>query len=155
MPSKTDSSTGNENDDGQIQLSITRVPIDYSALTESVRSNRCGAVVLFLGTVREITGEKKTASLEYEAYEEMAMTELRRLIELARQKWPVEKVSLAHRVGHLDPGDIAIGIAISTPHRREGFEAARFLMDRIKETVPIWKKENWADGTTDWVHPEE
>ena len=155
MPSKTDSSTENVNDDGQIQLRITREPIDDADLTKSVRSNRCGAVVLFLGTVREITGEKKTASLEYEAYEEMAMTELRRLIELTRQKWPVEKVSLAHRVGHLDPGDIAIGIAISTPHRQEGFEAARFLMDRIKETVPIWKKENWADGSADWVHPED
>ena len=155
MPSKTDPSPGNDSDDGPIQLSITREPIDYSALTESVRSNRCGAVVLFLGTVREITGGKKTASLEYEAYEEMAMTELHRLVDLARKKWPVEKVSLAHRVGHLNLGEIAIGIALSTPHRREGFEAARFLMDRIKETVPIWKKENWVDGTADWVHPED
>lgn len=152
MRSKTDSSA--ENSDEPIQISITRESIDYTGLTESVRSNLCGAIVLFLGTVREITGEKKTVSLEYEAYDEMAVTELRRLIELARQKWPIEKVSLAHRVGHLDLGDIAIGIAISTPHRREGFEAARFLMDKIKETVPIWKKEKWADGTADWVHPE-
>jgi len=154
MPSNTNSSS--ENDDANaIQLSITEYPIDYNALTESVRSNLCGAVVLFLGTVREVTGDKKTSSLEYEAYEEMAFIELRRIIEIAMQKWPIEKVSITHRIGYLDLGEIAIGIAISTPHRKEGFEAAQFLMSQIKETVPIWKKENWADGSTDWVHPEK
>ena len=111
--------------------------------------------MLFLGTVRELTGDKKTSSLEYEAYEEMAIIELRRLIEMAMQKWPIEKVSITHRVGHLELGEIAVGIAISTPHRKEGFDAAQYLMSQIKETVPIWKKENWADGSTDWVHPEK
>ncbi len=153
MQSDTNSSSANS--DEHIRLSITEQPIDYTALTESVRSNLCGSVVLFLGTVRELTGDKKTSSLEYEAYEEMAIIELRRLIEMAMQKWPIEKVSITHRVGHLELGEIAVGIAISTPHRKEGFDAAQYLMSQIKETVPIWKKENWADGSTDWVHPEK
>ncbi len=152
---QSDTNSSSANGDEHIRLSITEQPIDYTALTESVRSNLCGSVVLFLGTVREITGDKKTSSLEYEAYEEMALIELRRLIEIAMQKWPIEKVSITHRVGHLELGEIAVGIAISTPHRKEGFDAAQHLMSQIKETVPIWKKENWADGSTDWVHPEK
>ena len=144
--------TQNNNDD-HINISITDSPIDYNALTESVRDIRCGSVILFLGTVREFTGEKKTNSLEYEAYHEMAISEMQRIIEKAQQQWPIEKISIIHRVGHLELGEIAIGIAISTPHRKEGFEAAQYLMSQIKETVPIWKKENWTDGSTDWVHP--
>lgn len=139
----------------KIQISISKTPIDHAALTESVRSNLCGSVVLFLGTVREITEGKKTSSLEYEAYHEMAIAELHRLVEAAIQKWSIEKITIIHRIGHLDLGEIAIGIALSTPHRKEGFEAAQSLMSQIKETVPIWKKENWADGSTDWVHPEK
>ncbi|MBL4885244.1 MAG: molybdenum cofactor biosynthesis protein MoaE [Planctomycetaceae bacterium] len=136
------------------QLSITELPINHAELTDSVRDNACGSVVLFLGTVREITAGKKTSSLEYEAYYEMAISELHRLVDTARLKWPIKKISIIHRTGHLDLGEIAVGIALSTPHRKEGFEAAQFLMSQIKETVPIWKKENWADGSTDWVHPE-
>ncbi len=153
MPSNPNPSP--QNRDHNIQLSITEQPIDYQKLTESVRCNTCGAVVLFLGTVREITGDKKTNSLEYEAYQEMALLELRRIVDAAMEKWPIEKVSITHRIGYLDLGEIAIGIAISTPHRKEGFEAAQFLMSQIKETVPIWKKENWADGSASWVHPEK
>ena len=109
----------------------------------------------FLGTVREITGDKITSSLEYEAYEEMAILEIKRIIEAAREKWAIEKISLVHRIGHLELGEIAISIALSTPHRNEGFEAIQFLMNQIKETVPIWKKETWADGSTDWIHPQK
>ena len=134
-------------------IQIIEEVIDYSELTETVRSTRAGGVVLFLGTTREITGEQVTMSLDYEAYPEMAQKELSKLESAARQQWSLLEVSIIHRLGHLDPGDISVAVAVSSVHRKDAFESAQWLMDRIKETVPIWKKENWADGTSEWVHP--
>tara|TARA_R110002111_G_scaffold262702_1_gene340354 strand:- start:64719 stop:65156 length:438 start_codon:yes stop_codon:yes gene_type:complete len=135
-------------------ISITEQPIDYAATTERVRSNECGAVVLFMGTVREMTGGRQTVALDYEAYPEMAQQTLQQLITEARAQWPVHAIAIEHRVGHLSLGEISVAIAVSSPHRKEAFEAGRFLIDRLKEIVPIWKKENWSDGTTEWEHPE-
>ncbi len=135
-------------------ISITEQPIDYSATTERVRSNECGAVVLFMGTVREMTGGRQTVALDYEAYPEMAQQTLQQLITETRAQWPVHAIAIEHRVGHLSLGEISVAIAVSSPHRKEAFEAGRFLIDRLKEIVPIWKKENWSDGTTEWEHPE-
>lgn len=132
---------------------LTRDEIDYAALTEAVRSERCGAVVLFLGTVREMTAGRQTVALDYEAYPEMAQAKMEELAAETRQKWPVEKLAVAHRLGRLELGDVSVAVAVSTPHRRQAFEAGQHLIDRLKEIVPIWKKENWADGTTEWVHP--
>ena len=92
-------------------------------------------------------------SLDYEAYPEMAQKELSKLESAACQQWSLLEVSIIHRLGHLDPGDISVAVAVSSVHRKDAFESAQWLMDRIKETVPIWKKENWADGTSEWVHP--
>jgi len=135
-------------------ISITDQPIDYAAITEQVRSNECGAVVLFLGTVREMTAGKQTVALDYEAYPEMADQMMQQLVDEARDQWDVHTISIEHRVGHLALGEISVAIAVSSAHRKEAFEAGRFLIDRLKEIVPIWKKENWADGTTEWEHPE-
>ena len=134
-------------------ISITREPIDYAALTELVRSDQAGAVVLFLGTVRELTGGRQTVALDYEAYPGMAEKLLGEVESEARARWPIINVALAHRLGHLGLGDISVAIAVSCPHRDQAFEAGRFLIDTLKVKVPIWKKENWADGTTEWVHP--
>lgn len=134
-------------------IELTHNPIDYTALTESVRSNQSGAVVLFLGTVRELTAGRRTVALEYEAYPQMAEAKLRELEEEARRRWPVDRVGIVHRLGHLDLGEISVAVAVSCPHRQQAFEAGKFLIDRLKEVVPIWKKENWADGATEWVHP--
>ena len=134
-------------------ISITREPIDYTALTEQVRSDQAGAVVLFLGTVRELTGSRQTVALDYEAYPGMAEKLLAEVESEARARWPVIEVALAHRLGHLALGDISVAVAVSCPHRDQAFEAGRFLIDTLKVKVPIWKKENWADGTTEWVHP--
>jgi molybdopterin synthase catalytic subunit len=71
----------------------------------------------------------------------------------ARAQWPVVNVAISHRLGHLELGDISVAVAVSTPHRRQAFEAGQYLIDRLKVVVPIWKKENWSDGTTEWVHP--
>ncbi|MCH9726332.1 MAG: molybdenum cofactor biosynthesis protein MoaE [Planctomycetes bacterium] len=133
---------------------ITDKPIDYAAVTERVRSNECGAVVLFMGTVREMTAGRQTVALDYEAYPGMAQQMLQQLISEARAKWPVHAVAIEHRVGHLALGEISVAIAVSSPHRAQAFEAGRFLIDRLKEIVPIWKKENWSDGTSEWEHKE-
>ncbi len=130
-------------------------PIDYTALTESVRTPACGAVVLFLGTVRELTDGKLTEALDYEAYREMAEKKMAQIEEEARQRWPVFEIALVHRLGRLELGDISVAVAVSCPHRAQAFEACRFAIDRVKEIVPIWKRENWADGTREWVHPLE
>lgn len=134
-------------------IQLTQSPIDFAALTESVRSNQAGAVVLFLGTVREMTGERRTVALDYDGYGPMAESKLAELEAEARSRWPIIHAGLVHRLGHLELGDVSVAVAVSAPHRHQAFEAGRFLIDRLKEVVPIWKKENWADGSTEWVHP--
>ena len=137
-----------------IQLTqLTHDEIDYTALTESVRSDQAGAVVLFLGTVREMTNGRQTTALDYDAYPEMAESTMQELIDEVCEKWPIEQVGIIHRLGHLQLGDICVAVALSSPHRQQAFESGRFLIDELKVRVPIWKKENWADGTTEWVHP--
>ncbi len=129
-------------------------PIDYAAVTEAVRSPAAGAVVLFLGTVRELTDGRRTTYLAYEAYPAMAQKKLAEIETEVRQRWPVVDVALVHRLGRLDLGEISVAVAVSAAHRAEAFEAARYAMDRIKVVVPIWKQENWDDGTKVWIHPE-
>ncbi len=132
---------------------ITEGPIDHAALTERVRSNMAGAVCTFLGTVREMTAGRQTSSLDYEAYPEMASKKLDEIEAEARRRWPIIEASIVHRVGHLDLGEISVVVAVSCPHRHESFEACRWLIDTLKDVVPIWKKEVWADGREEWVHP--
>ncbi len=134
-------------------LSITSSPIDSAAVTESVRDHRAGAVVLFLGTVREFTGETQTSSLNYEAFEDMAVASLKEITEAAQQKWSLVRCAVVHRVGPLELGEIAVAVAVSSAHRGPAFEAGQWIMDTIKQKTPIWKKELYADGTTEWVHP--
>ena len=134
-------------------IEITESPIDHAALTQHVRSNHAGAVCTFLGTVREMTGDRRTVSLDYEAYPEMAMKKLAELEEQARARWPIIEAAIVHRVGRLDLGEISVVVAVSCPHRHDAFEACRWLIDTLKDVVPIWKRESWADGTEEWVHP--
>lgn len=131
---------------------LTHSPIDYHAVTESVRHPHCGAVVLFLGTVRDLTGEQVTVFLEYEAYAPMAEKKLAEIEAEARKKWPVGEIAIVHRLGRLEVGEVSVAVAVSTPHRADAFDACRFVIDTLKEVVPIWKKENAPDGTGDWVH---
>ncbi len=134
-------------------IKLVRESIDYHALTESVRRHNCGAVVTFLGTVRDLTGDKVTVALDYEAYPAMAEKKMAEIERETREKWPVEDIALVHRLGHMDVGEISVAVAVSCPHRAQAFEACRYAIDRLKEIVPIWKKENWDDGSTEWVHP--
>ena len=138
---------------GPKMIALTHTPIDYHALTESVRSSQSGAVVLFLGTVREMTEGRRTVALDYEGYPQMAEAKMAELEAQARSRWPIDRVGIIHRLGHLELGDISVAIAVSCPHRKQAFEAGQFLIDELKVSVPIWKQENWDDGTTEWVHP--
>ena len=110
-------------------------------------------MVLFLGTTREFTAGRQTESLDYESYGEMAASKLQELEEQARQQWALTEVTIVHRLGHLEIGEASVAIAVSAPHRKDAFTAGQWLIDTLKEIVPIWKKENWADGTSEWVHP--
>ena len=134
-------------------IRLTHDPVDYHALTELVRRNHCGAVVTFLGTVRDLTGDQVTTALDYEAYPGMAEKKMAEIEEDTRSRWPVGEIALVHRLGHLEVGEVSVAVAVSCPHRAQAFEACRHAIDRLKELVPIWKKENWADGRTEWVHP--
>ena len=137
----------------RIRISITSDAIDHAAVTDSVRSDQAGAVCSFLGTVREMTGDRRTVALEYEAYPSMAEKTLADLAVEAHSRWPIERLAIVHRVGKLDLGEVSVVVAVSCPHRDQAFDACRWLIDTLKLVVPIWKKEAWADGTEEWVHP--
>src|SRR3954464_15507817 len=132
---------------------LTRETIDYQGLTEGVRRPNCGAVVTFLGTVRDLTGDQVTVALDYEAYPAMAEKKMAEIEADTRRRWPVGDIALVHRLGRLEVGAVSVAVAVSCPHRGEAFEACRYAIERLKEIVPIWKKENWADGSSEWIHP--
>jgi molybdopterin synthase catalytic subunit len=134
-------------------IRLTHNAIDYHALTESVRRPDCGGVALFLGTVRDLTDGKVTVALDYEAYPAMAEKKMAEIEADTRSRWPVGDIALIHRLGRLDVGEVSVAVAVSCPHRAEAFAACRHAIDRLKELVPIWKRENWADGLTEWVDP--
>ena len=133
-------------------IRLTRESIDYHALTEAVRSPRCGAVCLFLGTVRDRTGDQVTEFLDYDAYPPMAEKKLAEIEAEVRKRWPVGDIALVHRLGRLAVGEVSVAVAVSCPHRAQAFDAGRYAIDTLKELVPIWKKENAPNGAGEWVH---
>ncbi len=135
-------------------IAIKNIPLDASDIISRVTSPHCGAIDVFIGTVRNQTKGKPVVRLEFEAYEKMAFKEMKKIVDQAREKWPVEHMAMVHRTGSLQIGEIAVIIAVSTPHRAASFAACQFAIDTLKETVPIWKKEIFEDGEV-WVaaHP--
>ncbi len=121
-------------------------PINVQDVLDAVRAPECGGLALFLGTVRNHHHGKTVYWLEYEAYETMAVKKMQQIAAEAMQKFPAKKIAMAHRIGKLDIGDIAVAIAVVTPHRREAFEACKFCIDTLKKTAPIWKKEVFEGG---------
>lgn len=134
-------------------IQLTDKPIDTAVVLGNVQSHQAGAVVLFLGTTRELTQGRATKSLDYTAYPNMAENKLNELEAMVRERWPIVGCVIVHRLGHLELGEASVAIAVSSPHRQDAFEAGQWLIDTIKKVVPIWKQENWADGTSEWVHP--
>lgn len=134
---------------------LTSEPLDCAALEAVVADPSCGARVTFVGLVRDHhRGRPDVDHLEYEAFEPMARAELEKLIALARERHGVARVAIAHRLGRLEVGDVAVAVVVASPHRAEAFAACAELMDQIKQVVPIWKHETWRDGSSEWVGPE-
>ncbi|KAJ3107024.1 hypothetical protein HDU97_004993 [Phlyctochytrium planicorne] len=133
-------------------LEITHEELSLKKLVDAVRSDTCGAISTFSGTTRntfKVDGVyKKVLKLEYEGYVPMAEKELRRLVDLAIKKWPdLFGVAIAHRLGDVAIGEESVIIAVSSPHRRDSLEAVEWLIDELKRSVPIWKKEYYEDGS--------
>lgn len=135
------------------RVALIRQPIQERELLDFVQTPRAGAAVLFLGTTREWTGEQQTLRLEYEAHEPLAVAELERLCIQAGSEFGLLAVAVVHRLGTVPLGQASVAVAVSSAHRQPAFNAAAWLMDRIKESVPIWKQEHWANGEREWVHP--
>jgi len=135
-------------------IEITPNEINTQALLASVSSPTCGAAVLFVGTTRQFTGERETEKLAYECYQPMAIQKLNELRDAAMKKWEIEDCSIIHRIGVVEIEAASIAVAVSSPHRVASFEAASWIMYRLKKDVPIWKQEHWADGDRQWVHPQ-
>ena len=129
---------------------ITREPLDPAPLVEAVRTDDSGAVVLFYGVVRNENMGRSVDYLEYDAYDAMALKKMREVADEVRAQFPVNGIGILHRVGRLEIGETSLLVAVSTGHRREGFEACLYAVDRIKQTVPVWKKEVWSDGS-EWI----
>jgi molybdopterin synthase catalytic subunit len=131
--------------------------IDTAAAIDFVADPDSGGIAVFLGTTRRKTQDsgRTLLALDYEAYAEMAIAQMRDLARLARQRWPIRRLAILHRTGRVKLAEPSVVIAVSTPHRAEAFEACRWIIDTLKKDVPIWKKEVWADGSGSWVHPYE
>ena len=125
--------------------------IDPNAALDHVTAPDCGAVVLFLGTVRNHSpGRTGVTHLEYEAYEGVVEPKIREIVAEAREKWPIRRAAALHRTGDLAVGEISVAVAVSSPHRDDAFAAGRYLIDELKQRAPIWKKEHWPGGG-EWV----
>jgi len=129
---------------------IVENPIDVERVIAKVTRREAGAITTFIGTVREWTHGRKTIYLEYQAYVPMAVKKLAEIGDELKEKWPETVVAITHRIGRLEITDAAVVIAVSSPHRKAAYAANEYVIERIKEIVPIWKKEHWEDGET-WV----
>ncbi|HUA33807.1 MAG TPA: molybdenum cofactor biosynthesis protein MoaE [Candidatus Binataceae bacterium] len=132
------------------KITIGREPIDVAALEREVADPGAGAIVSFTGTTRDGNAGRKVLRLEYEAYEPMALSEMGKLAREAGERWRIVRIAIAHRVGVVEIGETSVAIAVSAAHRAEAFEACRFAIDRLKEIVPIWKKEHFEGGEV-WI----
>jgi molybdopterin synthase catalytic subunit len=133
---------------------LSREPISVSALLAEVAAPQCGGTCLFLGTVRDAPQDGGVTGIEYSAYEAMASKEFDRILSEARKRWPEARVAVRHRLGLVPTEEASIGIVAAAPHRAEAFAACRYLIEEVKQRLPIWKKELRADGTALWVDPE-
>ncbi|HVO27821.1 MAG TPA: molybdenum cofactor biosynthesis protein MoaE [Candidatus Margulisiibacteriota bacterium] len=124
--------------------------IDAAAVAAAVADPATGATVTFIGTTRDHNDGRSVTRLEYEAYHEMAIAEMRRIGETVQQRWPIARIAIVHRIGVVPIGEASVVIAVSAGHRHAAFEACHFAIDRLKEIVPIWKKEHFEGGEI-WV----
>jgi molybdopterin synthase catalytic subunit len=135
-------------------IKILSEPLNIQSCIDWVMADVSGGIDVFIGTVRDVTKGKKVLRLEFEAYESMALSEMKKIAEAAAAKWTVHKILIHHRTGILNIGEVPVVIAVSAAHRDAAFDACRYAIDALKQTVPIWKKEVFEDGEV-WVaaHP--
>lgn len=131
-------------------VELVPAPIDTPRWLAQVKAPRDGAVVVFEGIVRDHSGQRRTLFLEYEAYQPMALAKMREIVTRLRAAWAVDGVAIVHRLGRLEIGETSVLIAVSAPHRAAAFDACRYAIEALKRSVPIWKKEHFADGQV-WV----
>ncbi len=137
------------------RAAVVTGPIDPAAVMDEVRSREFGAVSMFIGTVRDTNEGRRVSSIDYSAYVPMAEAELDRIMGEASEKFGVAAIVVEHRIGPLGLGDISVAIAVAHEHRAPALEATSFLIERIKEQVPIWKLERYADGVAGWIDPTD
>lgn len=134
---------------------VTTEVITGTEVREAVEGPDAGAVVVFLGTVRNNTDGRPVTCLEYEAYPPMAEKKMAEIAQEIAGKWgDTLRVAMVHRTGKLEIGEVSVAVAVASPHRKDGFEACQYAMNRLKQIVPIWKREVWADGEAEWVKPD-
>ena len=134
---------------------ITTEVITGTEVREAVEGPDAGAVVVFLGTVRNNTDGRPVTCLEYEAYPPMAEKKMAEIAQEITEKWgDTLRLAMVHRTGKLEIGEVSVAVAVASPHRKDGFEACQYAMNRLKQIVPIWKREVWADGEAEWVKPD-
>jgi molybdopterin synthase catalytic subunit len=134
-----------------MRTAIVDRPLDPCALLDQVAQRRNGATVLFVGTVREVNDGSPVSGLDYSAYTSMAERELAAIVAEAAERWKTPDIAVEHRIGSLDLGEASVAIAAAHPHRGEAFEAARYIIEELKKRLPIWKREHYVDGRTEWV----
>jgi molybdopterin synthase catalytic subunit len=143
--------SGGAAEPGPDWIEVTTEPLSERAVAQAVEHPGAGALSLFSGVVRDQTGGRRVKFLEYEAHGPMALAKMREIGAALRSRWPaITRIALVHRIGRLEIGESSVMIAVSSPHRAQAFEACRFAIDTLKETVPIWKKEHFEDGEV-WV----
>ena len=133
-----------------IEIVLTEQPLDINNCINTVMTPAAGGIDVFIGTVRDATKGRRVVRLEFEAYEPMAISEMNKIAAQAIAQWPLYKVALHHRTGVLEVGEVPVVIAVSAAHRDAAFTACRYIIDTLKQTVPIWKKEIFEDGEV-WV----
>lgn len=139
---------------GDDWVAVLTEPIDPAAAVSFVSHPESGAVVLFLGTVRNHSpGKTDVSHLEYEAYDELVVPKIREIVAEARDRWPIRKAAALHRTGDLAVGEVSVAVAASSSHRKDAFAAGRYLIDELKSRAPIWKKEHWPGGA-EWVRED-
>lgn len=144
--------TSSEKTETKDSFAITIAPLSLEEIYALADEPANGAVVVMSGMVRDRTDGKPVISLEYQAYQPMALSVFKQIATEIRDRWQeVNRVVIHHRIGHLEIGEISVLVAVGSPHRSEAFEACRYAIDTLKHNAPIWKKEHWADGSSTWV----
>ena len=136
----------------EVRTAIVEQAIDASALLGEVAQNRNGACILFVGTVRDVNDGSHVTALDYSAYTDMAETELAAIVLEASERWSTPDIVVEHRIGSLALGDASVAIAVAHPHRGEAYEASRYIIEELKRRLPVWKREHYEDGRSEWVN---